>query len=215
MRLRRAVCGAIFAALAGACATPPATAPAAPATTAPAPPATVSAPAAVSTATAERFALANPGFESTVRPSSGDPDGWYAHQHAGEKSYRFVVDDEAPHTGPRSLRLENIGPEPYGAIGQIIDARPHGGKVARLSGWLRTRDASDGGAGLTLVAQQGGAIIDHNFMYDAAVRGTTGWQRFTITVPVATRADRLEVGAMLRGKGALWLDDVELEFISP
>ena len=28
-------------------------------------------------------------------------------------------------------------------------------------------------------------------------------------------ADRVEVGAMLRGTGALWLDDLELAFVNP
>ena len=34
------------------------------------------------------------------------------------------VDTADPHGGARSLRIENIGPEPYGAITQSIDARP-------------------------------------------------------------------------------------------
>ena len=60
-----------------------------------------------------------------------------------------------------------------------------------------------------------GATLDQNFMTDAPVRGTTAWQRFTITIPVQPGADRIEVGAMLRGKGALWLDDVELALVAP
>jgi hypothetical protein len=183
---------------------------AAPAVTAPA------APKATPAATAAKgFPTTNPGFESTKTGSRGDPEGWFTFQHAGNASYRYVVDADAPHSGSRSLRIENIGPEPYGAIAQSLDAKPHVGKVAKLSGWLRTKDAGDGGAGLTLLVQQGGNILAHNFMYDAAVTGTTDWKRYTITVPIPKGADRLEIGAMLRGRGALWFDDAELEFVAP
>ena len=151
------------------------------------------------------------------RPDSrGDPEGWFTFQHAGNPSYRYIVDTDNPHGGTRSLRIENIGPEPYGAIAQSFDAKPHVGKVAKLSGWLRTKDAnSDGGAGLTLLVQQGGNILAHNFMYDGAVTGTTDWKRYTITVPIPKGADRIEIGAMMRGRGALWFDDAELEFVAP
>jgi hypothetical protein len=47
-------------------------------------------------------------------------------------------------------------------------------------------------------------------MGDQAVKGTTAWKRYTITVPVASNAEFIEVGAMMQGKGTLWLDDVEV-----
>ena len=125
------------------------------------------------------------------------------------------MDTAEPRSGARSLRIDNVGPEPYGAIAQIVDARPHAGKVARLSGWLRTRDANGTGAGLTVLVMQGGATLAQNFMLDAPVKGTTGWTRYTITLPVNQGADRIEVGAMMQGRGSLWLDDVELEFLAP
>ena len=195
---------------------PPApSAPATPAAGAAAPAAAAPNTTPVTTA-AKGVATVNPGFESTKTGTRGDPEGWFTFQHAGNPSYRYVIDADAPHSGSRSLRIENIGPEPYGAIAQSFDAKPHVGKVAKLSGWLRTKDAnSEGGAGLTLLVQQGGNILAHNFMYDAAVIGTTDWKHYTITVPIPKGADRLEIGAMMRGRGALWFDDAELEFVAP
>lgn len=194
----RKACGAALATLLlAACAMPqPAAAPAA----APAPTAAASA------------ALINPGFESTVPGRRGDPEGWFTFQHAGDRSYAFTLDTIEPHAGARSLRIENVGPEPYGAVAQSIEAKPYGGKVARFSAWLRTRDASDTGAVLTLMTIQAGVPQANNFMADAAVKGTTGWKRYTITLPIPKSAERIEVGAMMQGKGTLWLDDVELQF---
>jgi erythromycin esterase len=185
---------------------------------APAVPATQVAAAAAplpSTPITKGVALVNPGFESTRPGARGDPEGWYSFQHAGDRSYRFVVDTAQPRSGERSLRIDNIGPEPYGAVAQIIEGAPHAGKIARLTAWMRTRNANDNGAVLTLLVLQSGATLAQNFMLDKPVKGTTEWTRYTITLPVTKGADRVEVGAMMRGKGSLWLDDVEVEFVTP
>ena len=79
-----------------------------------------------------------------------------------------------------------------------------------MSGWLRTRDSAN--AGLTHHSCSPTARRSrNNFMADAAVKGTTGWKRYTITLPVPSNAELVEIGAMMQGKGTLWLDDVELE----
>jgi hypothetical protein len=101
-----------------------------------------------------RGGACEPGFESMKPGARGDPDGWFSFQHAGDLSYRYIVDTAEPRSGARSLRIDNIGPEPYGAVAQIVAGAPHAGKVARLSGWLRTRDANDNGAVLTLLVLQ-------------------------------------------------------------
>ena len=197
---------ALFAVAAlAACATAPAPVTAPPAPAVP-PPAAVAKPPA--TAVSGRAALTNPGFESTVPGRRNDPEGWFSHQHAGELSYKFVLDTSDPRGGVRSLRIDNVGPEPYGAIAQSVDAAPYRGKTARLSGWVRTRDTAN--AALTLLALANGAPLANNFMADAPIKGSTAWQRYTITLAIPSNAEFIEVGAMMQGKGTLWLDDVEL-----
>jgi hypothetical protein len=79
------------------------------------PPLPAAAPAPAPSA-ASGVSLANPGFEST-HPAGGnnDPEGWFSHQHAGDVSYKFALDIADPHRRARSLRIDNIGPELYGA----------------------------------------------------------------------------------------------------
>jgi hypothetical protein len=170
---------------------------------------------AAAPASARQANLLNPGFESTQPGPRGDPQGWFSFQHAGPVSYRFAVDATERRSGERSLRIDNTGPEIYGAIAQGVDARPWRGKVARMSGWVKTRDADEGGAVLTLLALQSGATLAQNFMPDAPIKGTNAWKRYTITLVLPPATDKLEVGAMLRGRGSVWLDDVELEIIEP
>lgn len=202
-----------LAAWLGGCAAPP-VAPVAPANTA-AGAAPVTAAPAMARAGAQRASLTNAGFESTRPGPRGDPEGWFSFQHAGPLSYKYTVDAVERKSGERSLRVDNIGPEIYGAIAQGVDARPWKGKVARLSAWVKTRDANDNGAVLTLLALQNGATQAQNFMPDAPIKGTTDWKRYTITLALPPATDKLEVGMMLRGRGAVWLDDVELEIVEP
>lgn len=199
-----------------ACATPPAPGPTPPAAASPAAmtPVTITAPGPTP-AKAGPVPFVNAGFESLVPGRRGDPEGWFTFQHAGDKSYHFVLDTAQPHGGERSLRIDNVGPEPYGAVAQSIVAAGYGGKVARFTAWMRTRDVSETGAVLTLLVLSNGAVVDQNFMSDKPVKGTTGWTRYTITLPVPRGAERVEAGAMLQGKGSLWLDDTTLEFVDP
>jgi hypothetical protein len=193
-------CPLLLAAAVAACTTTPP----APVVT---PPPSAAKPAVPSVASG--VSLTNPGFESTVPGRrNNDPEGWFSHQHAGEVSYKFALDTADPRSGARSLRIDNVGPEPYGAIAQSVDAKPYRGKTARLSGWLRTRDTAN--AALTLMVLANGVPLANNFMSDAPVKGTTTWKRYTITLPVSANAEFIEVGAMMQGKGSLWLDDVEL-----
>ena len=87
-------------------------------------------------------------------------------QHAGEVSYTFTPDHDVPRSGERSLRVDNVGPEPYGAVYQIVDAAPYRGRTLVFSAWMRTKETKGNrfgkGAGLKLQAMKNG--------YPAAVK---------------------------------------------
>jgi hypothetical protein len=158
--------------------------------------------------------LVNPGFESTKPGMLGNPEGWFSIQHAGDLSYTFKLDATHAHGGARSVRVDNVGPEPFGAIYQTLPAAAHRGRRLRFAAWLRTEDArgsaTGGGGVLMLQAMQGGAPVAWNHMKDAPVKGTTEWKRHAVELVVPANADQIELGAMLHGPGRLWLDDVEL-----
>jgi hypothetical protein len=163
--------------------------------------------------------LANPGFESSAPGRLGAPDGWWGIQHAGVPSYTFTLDADAPRAGGRSLRIDNIGPEPFGTLYQVLPATALRGKTLRFSAWLRTRDAKGNvygsGAGLKLQSMRGGYIVDHAQMRMDSVAGTTDWARYEVHLKVAGTADQVEVGVTLFGPGTVWLDDVALDVVEP
>ena len=77
-------------------------------------------------------ALANAGFESMAPGKLGAPDGWWVAQHAGDTSYVFMLDTGSKHSGQRSVRVENVGPEPFGSLYQKLAAAPYRGKTLRV-----------------------------------------------------------------------------------
>lgn len=163
--------------------------------------------------------LANPGFESMRPGKLGAPEGWWAVQHAGPESYRFTVDDGAKKAGQRSLRIENVGPEPFGTLYQAIDAAPYRGKTVRFAAWIRTENAQGNrfgsGAGLHLQTSRRGFPLDTAAMRKNAVRGTNDWARHELALPVAGDADRIEVGLNLFGGGIAWIDEATLDVVEP
>ena len=173
------------------------------------------APDAAPARAAKPIALVNAGFESKAPGQLGAPEGWWVVQHAGPLSYTFKLDTTKPHSGSQSVRVENVGPEPFGTIFQKFDASPHRGKTVRFAAWVRTEDTKGNrfgaGAGLNLHAMRGGYTIAHRMMRKDAVRGTTDWTRYEITLNVPNEAEHIEAGLNLFGPGVAWLDDAAVE----
>ena len=159
--------------------------------------------------------LVNAGFESTLPGKLNAPQGWWTVQHAGPVSYTFTLDTTKPRSGERSLKVENIGPEPFGTIYQSVDATPYRGRKIRLAAWIRTEGAAGNrygaGAGLNLHAMKGGYPVVYAMMRKDAIQGTTDWARYEVSLSVPGEADRIEVGLNLFGPGIAWLDDVALD----
>ncbi len=160
--------------------------------------------------------LTNAGFEAPLK-ADGDPTGWTTGQHAGVASYVFVLDAKVRHGGRQSLRIDNTGPEPFGAIVQPVPVTGLAGRTLRLSGWVRTREAGGGrkgwGAALQLQAKKGGSPVAYTVLADHVIGGTSDWKRREAIVAIPVDAEAVEVGILLRGKGSVWLDDVELEVL--
>lgn len=163
------------------------------------------------------IALVNAGFESVQPGKLGAPEGWWAVQHAGPESYRFHVDDAVRHEGRRSLRVENVGPEPYGMIYQPLDAAPYRGKTVRFAAWLKSENAAGNrfgkGVGLHLQTLRRGFPLDVASMRRNAVQGTTDWTRYELVLAVGSEADQIEVGMNLFGPGIAWIDATTLDVI--
>lgn len=183
-------------------------------------PAAPMAPAAAQAAPAAAAApvavpLANAGFEALPPEAGSAFPGWVTMQHAGEKSYEFSLDETVAIEGRRSLRIVNVGREPFGLVAQRLDAREVRGRRVRASAAMRLQGVAGRGASLNLRAERSGAIVAHEFMRDRRLRGDREWQRVVIEMAVPADASEVELSAVLQGTGTLWVDDVRLEVVGP
>jgi hypothetical protein len=162
----------------------------------------------------QRSMLVNPGFESDKPGDTTHIEGWYMYQHAGEPSYAFELDTDAKHGGTRSMRVDNIGSQPYGSIAQVLPGAAFAGKTVRFTGWLRARGVTGDGAYLFVIAERGGSIAAHDFMPGNEVKGTRDWERYSVTLAIPPVTDLLRVGATLQGPGSIWFDDSSIEIVA-
>ena len=170
-------------------------------------------------ASARVVLLQNAGFEEDV-PSGGDPPGWVTGQHAGDLSYTFTIDEKERHAGKRSVRIDNIGTQPFGAMYQLVPVGQVAGRKVRFTAWVKAEGTGDrrsfSGVALQVQGKQGGAPVAFNPLQQDVVRGTFGWTERTSELAIpATGVDRVEVGVMLVGPGRMWVDDVKLEIVAP
>ncbi|HYC37398.1 MAG TPA: erythromycin esterase family protein [Usitatibacter sp.] len=148
----------------------------------------------------------NLGFETW---EEGRPQGW----HVGNaKAYRVSADCADAPEGKCSARLESLAGEAvtFVPLVQNMPSRHAAGHFIQLSGMIRTENVV-GHAGLWLrvdAADRPNIVLEN--MRRTGPRGTTPWQRFSITVPVAPDTSNVGFGVLLSGTGIAWFDDLRL-----
>jgi hypothetical protein len=148
----------------------------------------------------------NLSFET---PSTDDPErprDWKFHG----TGYQVTLDPSA-HDGKRSLRL--VRPRAGGSAGvsQTVPTDELRAIRVRLSGYVRTREATGGTAGLAMVVWGSGPLpLYMESMTGTGATGTQAWTRYEIELPVPREAVRVEFGAHFNGAGTAWFDALEL-----
>lgn len=157
--------------------------------------------------------LKNPSFDQL--DAQGRMRDWAFMEHVTPGHYTFEADSKGAKSAPASARIQRVKTEDYGSMVQGVAVDPcWKGKTARLTGFLRTQEANGVGAALTLqvrLADGGIGLWDH--MNDRRVRGTQGWNTYSVDVKVGDNAYSLLYGLLLEGEGTLWADDLQLEIL--
>jgi hypothetical protein len=152
------------------------------------------------------------------------PYGWF---RKGE-SYDVGVDNEIRHGGNASCYIRFVGggslpisnslsdddsqeDRDFGLLMQRFKADRYRGKTVRLSAYVRSQDAGEAALWMRVDGLQPGLRFDN--MADRPIRGTTGWQRYEITLDVPDSSIQIYFGALLTGKGKVWVDDFRFETV--
>jgi hypothetical protein len=144
------------------------------------------------------------------------PSGWWKN---GSKTEAYVVgvDKDTTHGGQPSAYAKSIEPaiDGFGGMMQICDAQNYVGKRLRLSAWVKTENANDGGVHLwfRIDGKGGGAMLGFDNMDSRPVKGTTDWKNYSIVLDVPASAGALAFGFFIDGTGHAWINGVKLEAV--
>jgi hypothetical protein len=91
--------------------------------------------------------------------------------------------------------------------------QPYRGKRVRLAAWLKSENVDPAaGLGIIVVGTEGRILVNDD-MGGRAVIGTTDWKRYEVVADIPPEAQRLDVTALLRGSGTLWIDSMQIEIV--
>jgi hypothetical protein len=153
-----------------------------------------------------------PGVTTTA------PAGW-AKNGSKPGAYAVGVDRNQTLGGMPSAYVKSIEPavDGFGGMMQTNSAEEFAGKRVRLSGWMKTEDANDGGGHLWLRVdgQQRGTPLQFDNMNNRAPKGTTDWQQYSVVLDVPADASALAYGFFVQGAGKMWVSGTKLEPVGP
>ena len=150
----------------------------------------------------------NFGFEK-ITDKTKLPDQW-AQMGSG---YILKTDTNLKRTGEAAMLIE-APPERKGTtFGSVAFTIPssYEGKEIELRGFLKLKDVSDGYGGLFLrLDGESNVLLQFDNMESRGLSGTTDWAQYSIKLPLHSDAIKIVLGALLTGKGQLWVDDLEV-----
>ena len=142
--------------------------------------------------------------------ATGAPRGWIL---AGNKpaSYNTGVETDA---GRASAYLKSKDPaiEGFGTLMQMFDAHQYLGKRVRFSASVKAEGVQKW-AGLWMRVDKQRDSVAFDNMQGRPIKGTTGWQSYTVVLDVPQDATGIALGILLDGTGAVWLNNVSLEVV--
>ena len=149
----------------------------------------------------------NFGFEKVIA-NEKLPDMWLQFG----SGYNLKIDNTEKKSGSNSILIE---PSPvkaensFGSVASTISSN-YQGKEIELRGFLKLKNVSDGFAGLWLRIDGDSGVLQFDNMQSRQLNGSSDWTQYSIKLPLPEEGSKITVGALLTGKGQLWVDDLQV-----
>jgi C-terminal processing protease CtpA/Prc len=125
----------------------------------------------------------------------------------GNNSAKVFSDFNEKQQGKASAVIESEGTEGFRAIMYTLPNNYAGRKIT-LSGYLKTKNVTDGFAGLWMRIDP---EVAFNNMQNVGLKGTNDWKKYEITLNMSPEnTQQIVIGALLSGKGKIWVDDLKV-----
>jgi hypothetical protein len=163
-------------------------------------------------------ALEPRNLDFSEQGSQACPSGWFLAGSA-PKSYDVGVADKASRSGGRAAFLRSKGADEiagFGTLMQECSPERFRGQRVRLSAWVKSEKVEQrAGLWLRVDGEKGGQPLAFDNMHDRQIKGTTDWRHYEVVLEVPQAAVGLAYGILLGGTGAIWIEDVRLELVTP
>lgn len=142
------------------------------------------------------------------------PAGWFRN---GAKADNYVVGVDSNETwgGMPSAYVQSLTPNVEGGFGgmmQTTSAENYLGKRVRLSGWIKTENAEQGGQlWLRVDGQERNQVLQFDNMDNRSVKGTKDWQEASVVLDVPAGARALAYGFFVKGGGKMWVSGQQIQ----
>ena len=150
----------------------------------------------------ENSSAFNFGFEKVEK---GSPLAW---NKFGSSNYIISLDSTTVKSGKYSASIEFKEKDPDFRAWAFTIPDNYAGKKITLTGYIKTENVTEGYAGLWM-------RIDPSIAFDNmgknGIKGSTDWTKYEITLDMnPEKTKQIVVGALLVGKGKIWIDDLNV-----
>lgn len=149
----------------------------------------------------------NLGFEKVIYGKSL-PDQWTQ----SVNNHIVTIDSLTKHRGNKSILIKSSLDNPNGSFGSMVQKIPANFecKEIELRAYIKTANVTKGSAKLVLCIDRSSGNSLQAKMKGTPVGGTTEWTLYSVKLPYPENAETISMGAVLNGKGQIWIDDFEI-----
>jgi C-terminal processing protease CtpA/Prc len=128
------------------------------------------------------------------------------------KGYVLSVDTTEKFKGKAALRIQAPAVMDNIQFGSAANPVPvtFGGKEVELRGYLKFSGVTKGWVGLMMRIDSKSGILQLDNGQSKGIHGTEDWKQYSIKMQLPANADKIYLGAILVGPGAVWVDELEL-----
>ena len=156
--------------------------------------------------------------DSSQMVTTTAPNGWRKNGTDNAAGYVAGIDRTQIHDGQPSAYVKSIQPsiKGFGGMMQMCSAENFIGKRLRLSAWMKTENASEGGAHLwfRVDGRERDEMLQFDNMDNRPVNGTTDWQQYSVVLDIPAKATALAYGFFVSGTGQAWVSGVKIEEVA-
>jgi hypothetical protein len=152
------------------------------------------------------------GLGVTAAPAADVvPLGWEV--SSVSKDFAAFLDRRVSRSGKGSGSIKSVVAEPEGegTLLQTFAVGLYRGRRVRMTGYLKTAAATS--AQLWMRLDGADQTLASDTMAKRPITGTGDWVKCELVLEVPLAAINITIGALLRGTGQLWCDDVKFEIV--